>query len=102
LEGEWRVIRLSLLEDHDLAVTKLKSFRTQDRDDLQFLADHGSLDPEVLRARLESAFMWSHPKEGDPVRERAFANLKKLIQYLEGRTRTLLFDSPRADDPPGK
>ena len=37
--GNWQVIRLWELEVHDLAVTKLKAFRPQDRQDLRFLCD---------------------------------------------------------------
>jgi hypothetical protein len=43
--GDWRVLCLWELEPHDLAATKLKSFRPQDRQDLQFLCDAGLLAP---------------------------------------------------------
>ncbi len=87
--GDWRVIRLWRLEPHDLAATKLKSFRVQDREDLQFLCDAGLLRAGQLKQALELAFIWDHEKDGDPHRERAFANLAKVIDYLEGRSRTL-------------
>ncbi len=89
VKGEWQVIRLWRLEIHDLAATKLKSFRTQDREDLQFLCDMGRLRADKLRESLESAFCWSMDKDGDPNRERAFANLERVVLYLQGKTRTL-------------
>lgn len=87
--SDWKVIRVWQLEIHDLAATKLKSFRSQDRDDLRFLCDAGQLHAEGLRASLESAFRWTTDKDGDPDRERAFTNLKKVIAYLDGEGRTL-------------
>jgi hypothetical protein len=87
--GDWRVIRLWRLDPHDLAATKLESFRVQDREDLQFLCDRGFLEGEKLRQALERALIWDHEKDGDPHRERAFANLTRVIAYLEGRSRTL-------------
>jgi hypothetical protein len=54
--GDWKVIRLWQLEVHDLAATKLKCFRRQDREDLRFLCDEGLLDADELTASLESAF----------------------------------------------
>jgi hypothetical protein len=89
VSGGWRVIRLWQLETHDLAVTKLKSFRVQDREDLQFLCDARAIQPDQLRQALELAFIWDHEKDGDPHRERAFHNLTKVIDYLEGRSDTL-------------
>ncbi len=88
-EGSWKVIRLWRLEPHDLAATKLKSFRPKDRHDLQFLCDQGLLDPADLRRSLEAAFTWDAEKDGDPAREAAFANLERVIDYLEGRRRSL-------------
>jgi hypothetical protein len=87
--SDWKVIRVWQLEIHDLAVTKLKSFRSQDRADRRFLCDGGQLHTESLRASLESAFRWTADKDGDPDRERAFANLKKVVAYLDGESRTL-------------
>jgi hypothetical protein len=57
--GPWKVIRLWRPDPHDLAATKLKSFRPRDREDLTFLCDHGLLTPGGLRASLESAFLWT-------------------------------------------
>jgi len=82
--GDWRVLRLWQLEVHDLAATKLKSFRPQDRLDLQFLCDRGTLRAEALQESLNHAFIWSTPKDGDPDYDRAFANLERVIRYLEG------------------
>jgi hypothetical protein len=89
MSGAWQVIRLWRLEIHDLAATKLKCFRPQDREDLQFLCDTGQLQIEKLEAALEAAFIWSLPKDGDPDRDRAFANLERVRLYLQGKSRTL-------------
>jgi Nucleotidyltransferase of unknown function (DUF6036) len=87
--GDWKVLRLWSLEPHDYAATKLKSFRPKDREDLQFLCDQGVLDPVELRRSLESAFVWVAEKDGDPDRDRAFQNLQRVIDYLEGKSRSL-------------
>jgi hypothetical protein len=87
--GDWQVLRLWRPEPHDLAATKLKSFRPQDRADLRFLCDEGVLHAEALRRSLESAFLWTTDKDGDPDRDRAFANLERVVAYLEGRSRSL-------------
>lgn len=84
--GDWKVIRLWKPEVHDLAATKLKSFRTQDRQDIHYLCTAGLLTAEKLRASLESAFLWTMEKDGDPDRDRAFANLDKVITFLKGRS----------------
>jgi hypothetical protein len=83
VSGARRVIRLWRPEPHDLAATKLKSFRPQDRVDLQFLCDEG------LRRSLESAFAFVHEKDDDPNRDRAFANLERVIRYLQGEIPSL-------------
>jgi hypothetical protein len=89
MAGKWRVLRVWRANPHDLAATKLKSYRPQDRKDLQFLCDRSLLDPGELRRSLESAFAWSMEKDGDPDRERAFANLERVIAYIEGKSRSL-------------
>lgn len=85
--GNWRVIRLWELEEHDLAATKMKTFRPQDRQDLRFLCDQGALRADKLRKALEKAWIWTTAKDGDDERDAAFANLETVIDYLEGRTR---------------
>jgi hypothetical protein len=85
--GNWRVIRLWELEPNDLAATKIRAFRPQDRQDLQFLCDLGVLQAAKLRQSMEEAWLWE-PPEGDE-RAEAFANLEIVIAYLEGRSRTL-------------
>jgi hypothetical protein len=87
--GPWSVLRLWQVEVHDLAASKLKSFRSQDRTDLRFLCDQGKLSPESLRESLNHAFLWSTPKDGDPDYDRAFANLDRVLQYLEGQIPSL-------------
>jgi hypothetical protein len=89
IQGEWKVIRLWRLEPHDLAATKMRSFRPKDRDDLRFLCDQGALNAKDLRQSVESAFAWSADKDGDPHREGAFQNLETVIDYLEGRRQVI-------------
>ena len=88
VSGPWRIIRLWRLEPHDLAATKLKCFRPQDREDLRFLCDEGVLRADALKQSLESAFLWTTEEAGDPDRDRAFANLQTVIEYLEGKRTT--------------
>jgi hypothetical protein len=76
-------------EVNDLAASKLKRYASKDKDDLRHLCDNGLLQAERLRGALESAFMWETEESGDPDRERAFANLNKVIAYLEGSSRDL-------------
>jgi len=87
--GNWQVIRLWELEIHDLAVTKMRTFRQQDRQDLRFLCDQGVLQADKLRESLEKAWIWTTEKDGDPLRDAAFANLEIVVTYLEGRSATL-------------
>jgi hypothetical protein len=87
--GPWKVLRLWRPQPSDLAATKLKCYRAQDREDLKFLCDQRLLTAEELRQSLQSAFIWVHEKDDDPDRDRAFANLAKVVDYLEGRSRTL-------------
>jgi hypothetical protein len=89
IPGDWKVLRIWQLEVHDLAATKLKCFRAQDREDLQLLCDSGQLEADRLMAALELAFRWTTEKDGDPDRERAFANLQRVVDYLAGKSRTL-------------
>jgi hypothetical protein len=91
LRGNWKVLKVWLPEAHDLAVTKLKSFRPQDREDLQILCDRGLLKKIKLRESLESAFPFRSPKEEDaeddpdnPDWGKALKNLKRVEAYLEG------------------
>jgi hypothetical protein len=59
--GAWRRLRLSGLEAHDLALTKLERNIERDRDDVQQLARAGYLKPEVLKgALLQRASSESH------------------------------------------
>ena len=87
IPGPWRVLRPKQPEPHDLAVTKLKRFHAKDRQDLQILCDSGQLDVDRLRQGLESAFAWA--EKDDPDREIAARNLLRVIDYLEGKARTL-------------
>jgi hypothetical protein len=87
LPGRWRVLRPRQPEPHDLAVTKLKRFHAKDREDLQILCDSGELDADCLRERPESAFTWA--EKDDPDQELASRNPARVIEYLEGKSRTL-------------
>ena len=87
IPGRWRVLRPKQPEPHDLAVTKLKRFHAKDRQDIQILCDSGQLDVERLKEVLDSAFMWAD--KDDPERDVAAGNLMRVIDYLEGKTRTL-------------
>jgi hypothetical protein len=88
--GPWSVLRLRRPDPYDLAVTKLKRFAAKDREDIQFLCDHGHVsDINKLRQVLDSAFLWVHEKDDDPDRERAFNNLERVREYLEGRIQSL-------------
>jgi hypothetical protein len=80
----WKVLRLYALDPNDLAVTKPKTFRPRDREDLQFLCDRGLLRAERVEQSLQSAWMWTSEKDGDEGRERAFANFARLKAYLLG------------------
>jgi hypothetical protein len=89
--GNWKVLKLWMLEVHDLAVTKLKSFRPKDREDLQILCDQGLLNAAKLRESLEAAFAFRSPKEEDaeddpdtPDWGTALANFKRVESYLMG------------------
>jgi hypothetical protein len=87
IAGRWRVLRPMQPDPHDLAVTKLKRFHAKDREDLQILCDSGELGADRLREALESAFAWAEKE--DPDRDLAARNLARVIEYLEGKTRTL-------------
>jgi Nucleotidyltransferase of unknown function (DUF6036) len=89
--GNWKVLKLWMLEVHDLAATKLKSFRPKDREDLQSLCDQGLLNAAKLRESLEEAFSFRSPKvedaEDDPDTPdwgKALANFKRVESYLNG------------------
>ncbi|MEZ5402108.1 MAG: DUF6036 family nucleotidyltransferase [Bryobacteraceae bacterium] len=47
----WQHLRLAVLEAHDLALTKLERHFERDRQDEEYLARSGFLDPVILRAR---------------------------------------------------
>ena len=85
--GPWRVLRVYHLDPHDLAATKLRRFAAKDREDIRQLCDLGHLDPDRLGEILEKAFWWSLDKDGDELRDTAFANLRVVQQYLRGEIR---------------
>jgi hypothetical protein len=89
LPGDWQVLRPMQPEAHDLAATKLKRFHAKDREDLQLLCDAGDLTPEGLQRALDSAYAFGADEEEDPGRKRASDNLRRVIGYLNGESRTL-------------
>jgi hypothetical protein len=89
MAGDWKVLVVWQPDANDLAASKLKRYASKDRDDLRHLCDNGLLRAEKLRQSLEGAFLWEPEDSGDPDRERAFANLNKVIAYLEGDSRDL-------------
>jgi hypothetical protein len=89
LAGHWQVLRPLQPEPHDLAVTKLKRFHAGDREDVRIMCDSGDLTPEGLQRSLDSAHAFSADAEEDPGRKRAYENLRRVIDYLDGRSRSL-------------
>jgi hypothetical protein len=89
MAGDWKVLTVWQPEANDLAASKLNRFAAKDRDDLRHLCDKGVLQEANLRRSLEGAFMWVTEETGDPARERAFANLEKVVAYLKGDSREL-------------
>jgi hypothetical protein len=85
VDGPWKVLRLWCPDPHDFIVTKLKSFRIPDKQDIEYLCSRESIKPAILRERLEKAFLFTMEKDGDPIRDRAFTHLRQVIDYLEGR-----------------
>jgi hypothetical protein len=91
IHGEWKVLRVWVLEAHDLAVTKLKSFRAKDRQDLQMLCDRGLLNAARLRESLDEAFPLRSQKPEDaeidpdnPDWSKALQGYKAVEAYLNG------------------
>lgn len=82
VEERWQVIRVFHLEDHDLAVTKLKRFSQKDQEDIRLMCDLDLLDSDTLKARVESAYPYRHDKDEDVGREAADANVKIVVNYL--------------------
>jgi Nucleotidyltransferase of unknown function (DUF6036) len=91
LPGNWKVLKVWLPDVHDLATTKLKSFRPQDREDLQLLCDRGLLNKTKLRESLDKAFTFRSPKVDDaeddpdtPDWGKALGSFRRVEAYLEG------------------
>jgi hypothetical protein len=89
LPGNWTVLRPKQLDPHDLAITKLKRFHAGDREDLRILCDSGNLNREELEAALDSAFPFGNDEDAEPDFKRVEPHFRKLIDYLEGRSREL-------------
>jgi hypothetical protein len=89
IPGVWKILRPMQPEPHDLAVTKLKRFHAKDRQDLQILCESGDLSAHRLREALESAFLFAAGEDEDLGRKGAFANIERVIAFLEGRSMQL-------------
>jgi hypothetical protein len=89
IPGSWRVLRPARPEIHDLAATKLARFHARDREDLRILCDTGQLTADGLQASLDSAFTFAADEDEDPKRKMAYAHLRTVLDYLEGRRREL-------------
>ncbi len=89
LPGDWKVLRPRQPEPHDLAITKLKRFHAGDREDLRILCDAGDLSREGLERALDSAYPFGMDEEEEPAYKRVKANFRRVIDYLEGRSRDL-------------
>jgi hypothetical protein len=89
ITGEWKVLVPWEPDPHDLAATKLKRFHAGDREDLQIMCDNGDLTVGGLEAALTSAFLWHADPEEDSDHARALANLRRVIDYLNGKSRSL-------------
>ena len=89
LPGDWKVLRPLVTEPHDLAVTKLKRFHAGDREDLRILCDSGDLSRQGLERALDLAYPFGMDEDEDPGCKKVNQSLRKVIAYLEGRTRTL-------------
>ena len=96
IPGNWRVLKVWMLEVHDLAATKLKSFRPQDRQDLQSLCDLGLLTEAKLYESLDAAFPFRSPKKEDaeddpdnPDWGNARTNCERVINYLKGLSKSI-------------
>lgn len=87
MDREWKALTVWQPEANDLAASKLKRYAPKDRDDLRHLCDNGLLQAEKLRQSVTNAFIWH--EEDDSDRDRAFANLEKVIAYLKGDSREL-------------
>jgi hypothetical protein len=70
-------------------VTKLKRFHAGDREDLRILCESGDLTPKGLEQALDSAYPFGLDEEEDPKHKRVKENFRKVIDYLEGKSREL-------------
>jgi hypothetical protein len=82
VQRPWQAIQLFHLEPNDLAATKLNRFSAKDQEDIREMCDRELLDPDLLERRLESAFLFSLAKDGDEIRDGAFAHLRVVQRYL--------------------
>jgi hypothetical protein len=89
LPGSWKVLRPQQLDPHDLAITKLRRFHAGDREDLRILCDSGDLTQEGMERALGSAYPFGMDEEENPEHKRVNEHFRKLMEYLEGRSRQL-------------
>jgi hypothetical protein len=87
IPGEWKHLRLFVLDPHHLVISKLARFHAKDREDIRFLADRGELRIEELQRALEGAL--SFTSEDDPKYGTMHANLGRVTAYLDGTAAAL-------------
>jgi len=89
--GGWAVLEMFHLDPHDLIISKLVRFAAKDRQDIQHLCDHETIDPDKIRALLKGAYPWvvdrKVEEEGwddDPKARNAYENVESVYRYLNG------------------
>jgi hypothetical protein len=83
------VLRPRITAPNDLVVTKLKRFHSGDREDIRLLCDTGEVTRDGLLKSLDLAYPFGMDEEEDPSHKRVSENLGKVLDYLEGRSRSL-------------
>lgn len=89
MDGDWKILDVWQPDANDLAASKLKRYASKDKEDVRHPCDQGLVQKEKLQSVLQGAFLRSTEDDGDPDRERAFANLKRVFAYLDGESRGL-------------
>jgi hypothetical protein len=83
------VLRPRITAPNDLVVTKLKRFHSGDREDIRLLCDAGEVTREGILGSLDLAYPFGMDEEEDPSHKRVNENLRKVLEYLDGRSRNL-------------
>jgi len=85
IEGVWKQLIVRRLSDADLIASKLKGFRPQDRRDIAFVCKASPGVRESLAA-LSARDYWMEP---DVWEDKIKSNRDRVLDYLDGRIRTL-------------